>query len=282
MKKIKAAIIFKIENGGRLNVFCRVFCYNQKYLIRNKGKCCEKGEIGFMQRLKKIEDRIVYEDQQVIVCQKTAGIAVQNARTGVMDLECALKNYLAEKNSRQMPYLGIVHRLDQPVEGLLVFAKTKQAAADLSRQMVRGDMGKYYLAVTLQKPAAPEGDLEDYLQKDGKSNSSCVVKKGTSGAKKARLHYRVLQCVREEQSVTGEKYLISVKLETGRHHQIRVQLANAGIPLAGDRKYNGEEQTEFPLGLCAWRLEFQHPKTRKKMQFQIFPEGAAFQGFTPE
>lgn len=234
-----------------------------------------------MRKLKTIEEMIVYEDEEIVVCRKAAGMAVQNARTGVMDLECGLKNYLAGKKPGTIPYLGIVHRLDQPVEGLLVFAKTKQAAAELSRQMTKGMMGKHYLAVTLHKPSVSDGDLEDYLWKDGKTNSSSVVKKTKTGAKLARLHYQVKGRVEAEELPTGEKYLIFVKLETGRHHQIRVQLAHAGMPLVGDRKYNKEE-TNLPLGLCSWKLEFCHPKTKKKMKFQIFPEGEAFQGFQME
>lgn len=227
----------------------------------------------------KMEEMIVFEDDDILVCRKPAGIAVQNARFGVMDMESGLKNYLAAKNPGKMSYLGIVHRLDQPVEGLLVLAKTKQAAAELSRQMTAGNMGKRYLAVTGSEPEEMQGVLEDYLKKDGKTNTSSVVSMKIPEAKKARLSYQVLQTIPEENLLSGKKTLIFIKLETGRHHQIRVQMKHAGMPLVGDRKYNSEEKTELPLGLCSYQLLFTHPKTKKKMKFEIFPEGEAFAGF---
>lgn len=226
-----------------------------------------------------IEKMIIFEDSEILVCRKMAGIAVQNARMGVMDMESGLKNYLAAKNPGQMPYLGIVHRLDQPVEGLLVFAKTKRAAAELSRQMTAKTMGKRYLAVTSGQPPKMQGVLENYLKKDGKTNTSSVVTANTPEAKKARLSYQVLQEIAEEKLSSGKKTLVYIQLETGRHHQIRVQMKEAGMPLVGDRKYNGEEKTTLSLGLCSYQLMFVHPKTKKQMEFEIFPEGDAFAGF---
>lgn len=229
-----------------------------------------------------IEEMIVFEDEEIIVCRKPSGIAVQNARFGVIDMESGLKNYLAAKNPGKMPYLGIIHRLDQPVEGLLVFAKTKQAAAELSRQMTAGSMAKRYLAVTSGMPKEESGILEDYLKKDSRANSSSVVSATTPEAKKARLSYKMVQKCVETKLPTGNKNLIYICLETGRHHQIRVQMANAGMPLIGDRKYNTQEQTTLPLGLCSFQLEFKHPKNKKKMKFEIFPSGEAFEGFEKE
>lgn len=229
-----------------------------------------------------IEEMIVFEDSEVIVCRKPAGIAVQNAKFGVIDMESGLKNYLAAKNPGKIPYLGIVHRLDQPVEGLLVFAKTKQAAAELSRQMTAGSMGKRYLAVTYGNPLRPEGILEDFLKKDAKTNSSSVVDEKIPDGKKARLSYKVLQEYEDKNVSFGTKKLIYICLDTGRHHQIRVQMAHAGMPLTGDRKYNAGQQTALPLGLCSYQLEFKHPKTKKKMSFEIFPAGETFAGFEKE
>ena len=114
-----------------------------------------------------IEENILYEDKEILVCRKTAGMPVQAAKIGTMDMESALKNYLAQKTPGKIPYLGVVHRLDQPVEGILVFAKTSEAAGNLSKQMMAGGAGKYYLAVTEGKAKSSEGILTDYLKRKG-------------------------------------------------------------------------------------------------------------------
>lgn len=225
----------------------------------------------------KIEEMLVYEDEALLVCHKPSGLAVQNARFGTMDLESLIKNYLAGKTQDHLPYLGVIHRLDQPVEGILVFAKTPKAAKELSRQMAEGSMGKKYLAVTDKRSEKEKGRLVDFLKRDGRTNTSSVVKEGTPGSKRAMLSYQLLQ----EQSIGAEKrYLSEITLETGRHHQIRVQMAHAGMPLVGDRKYYPENKQQIPLGLCSYQLDFCHPKTGKQMHFQIVPKGDAFQGFS--
>lgn len=226
-----------------------------------------------------IKDMILYEDRQLLVCRKPAGLAVQNSRIGTMDMENALKNYLAQNHPGKIPYLGIIHRLDQPVEGVLVFAKTVQAAAALNRQMERKKTEKIYLAVSDRIPENKEGLLEDYLLRNGKTNSSAVVSPGTKGAKRARLFYRVLQTVEDDRNRTGYRCLLKIRLDTGRHHQIRVQMAHAGLPLLGDRKYYPEGASGFSLGLCSCRIAFQHPQSGKWMEFHVLPEGDAFQGF---
>lgn len=233
----------------------------------------------------KIKDIILYEDKELLVCHKPAGIAVQNARFGTMDLESAAKNYLAEKAPGKIPYLAVIHRLDQPVEGAIVFAKTPGAAQGLSSQMASGEIEKRYLAVASQVPLemaehmGKEKQLTDYLKKDGRTNTSCVVPKGTPGSKEARLSCRLLQAIPDERTGSGKRFLLEVHLETGRHHQIRVQMAHAGMPLLGDRKYHPEEKTSLPLGLCSCVLSFMHPVTKKKMKFEISPKGEAFEGF---
>ena len=224
-----------------------------------------------------IKDRILYEYKDILVCHKPAGLAVQNARIGAMDLESMLKNYISTKNPDKMPYLAVVHRLDQPVEGILVFALNQKAAASLSSQMAGKDASKKYLAVTDRIPENTEGILEDYLKKEPKGNISAVVSKGTKGAKKARLAYKVLETFQDQRTGTGKRVFVEIHLETGRHHQIRVQMSNAGMPLLGDRKYNPEDHSKFPLGLCAVSLSFRHPRNEKKMEFQIIPEGETFQ-----
>ena len=203
-----------------------------------------------------IQDWILYEDQHIIVCRKEAGVAVQTARMSQMDMESALKNYLAVKDSGKMPYLAVIHRLDQPVRGVLVFAKTPFAAKELSRQVTDHTIGKYYLAEVEGVIPADSGTLEDFLLKDGRTNTSKVVDAKTKDAKKAVLHYK-----------KRDDHTIEIELVTGRHHQIRVQCAHAGMPLKGDTKYNPGAKIGEQLGLCAYHLVLKHPKTGKCMEF---------------
>jgi len=212
---------------------------------------------------------ILYEDNEIIVVRKPAGLPVQHKGFAVQDLESILKNHAGTG------YVAIIHRLDQPVEGVLVFAKNKKAAAALNTDMQAGKIKKEYMALTECKAenGAPSGKLTDFLLKDGRTNTSRVVAKGTQGAKEARLSYETLP----ETSDYKEGYaLLKVELDTGRHHQIRVQLAHAGMPILGDRKYGGPSKEEDvysgPLCLCAYRLTFTHPTSRKKMQFETVPE----------
>lgn len=214
-------------------------------------------------------DDILYEDEQILVCRKHAGMAVQSARIGQMDMESALKNYL------DGGFVGVVQRLDQPVEGVLVFGKNSRATAALNRQQQNGKMKKKYLAAFTGKPESPEGRLEDFLLKDGRTNISRVVPEGTAQSKKAVLFYKILK-MPEENNPAG---LAEVTLQTGRHHQIRVQMSGHGMPLWADGKYHAqlsEEEKGAYIGLCAYCLEFEHPKTGKKMRFQMEPEGEIF------
>ena len=185
-----------------------------------------------------------------------------------MDLESALKNELASREAGKIPFLGVIHRLDQPVEGVVLFAKDKKTAAGLNEQMANGKMEKYYLAVTGGTALSPRGRLEDWIKKE-KGNYSQIVPQGTKESKKAVLEYEV-------QKQMGDKMLVKIHLMTGRHHQIRVQMAHAGMPLIGDRKYGlpGEG-----LGLCACCLSFVHPVGGKQMNFEIRPHGKVFQSF---
>ncbi len=221
------------------------------------------------------EKDILYEDPSILVCRKRPGMAVQSAGPGQMDLESALKNYLARKNpGKGVPYLGVVQRLDQPVEGVLVFALTKQAAASLNRQMAEGRMEKIYLAlVRASLEPGQSGELTDWLKKEGRR--SVVVDSAVRGGKRARLAYEVLA---EKEG----KSLLSVRLYTGRYHQIRCQLAHGGMPVAGDILYGSGEARMGAIGLCACRLAFGHPKTGKRMEFAVWPEHNIFAQFGPE
>lgn len=212
---------------------------------------------------------IIYEDREIIVCHKMPGIPVQTGKIGQMDLISMLRNYLAGKG--EMPEIFLVHRLDQPVEGIMVFAKTKSAAADLSRQIQEKAVEKKYLALAEGIFAEKTGTLENYLLRDGKSNTSKAVPKGTKGAKLARLSYKV------QRELEGNISLVKICLETGRHHQIRVQMAQAGHPLIGDKKYNKNCPREYmPVGLCSISTSFCHPSTGQRMKFEAEPKGELF------
>lgn len=306
--------------------------------------------------------RILYEDEAVLVCCKKAGVPVQSASLRTPDLESMLRRHLADtaqpgtpdrrsigNAAGKPPYLGLVHRLDQPVAGLLVFAKTKQAAAALSKQAQDGTMQKQYLAVVCGLPKADEPDaaktpdkagnmtassqrknvsagaqnmsgvLTDYLLKgkDKKSMSAHVVPPQTPGAKRAVLDYEVLFVTNGkaaadvqagdaahaflEQPKAGSSTayaLLRITLHTGRFHQIRAQLAHADCPIVGDIKYGGaaaKNKTAVCLSgqadsgrnaaayggqarggqlmLCAYRLAFTHPVTKKELTFSLEDEG---------
>lgn len=236
--------------------------------------------------------KIIYEDSQILVCKKEAGLPVQSGRIGEKDLVSILKNRLWEQGGGQKePYLGVVHRLDQPVEGLLAFAKTSRAAASLSAQLTDGRMGKRYLAAVweeagkgrMEPDSGKEMILQHYLCKENRTNTSRIVPEGTKGAKQARLGYRILECVPFE---NGSLMLVRIRLFTGRHHQIRVQMAGSGMPLAGDRKYAKgripDALMQYPLALCADALELEHPSTGRRMTFECEPENPCFLKFSAE
>lgn len=220
------------------------------------------------------QPEILYEDDAVLVCRKEAGVAVQTARVGQADMVSLLKNYRAKK--KEEPYIGLIHRLDQPVEGVMVFAKTKQASAKLSAQVSSRSMEKEYLAVTEGIPQPPAGTMCDWLLRDGRTNTSEVVTAKTTQAKEAKLHYEVEQA---DESIG--KALVHIWLYTGRHHQIRVQFSHAGYPLYGDTKYGrGTTPGQYcPVALCSCRIGFTHPMTGKEMEFCIQPKGKGFAEF---
>lgn len=224
---------------------------------------------------------ILFEDKDLLICHKPAGVATQTKRLGQQDMESLLKNYRAKKG--EPPYIGIVHRLDQPVEGVMVFAKNQKAAAGLSKQVQDRVIGKYYYAVSASRTEANEGVLEDYLFTDKKTNFTQVVDKETGEnrlkeAKYAKLEYKVVE-------TKEDKTLFDIKLHTGRQHQIRVQMAHMGCPLVGDGKYNVQQDIEGKsnfntgLALCSYKLEFEHPTKKIPMQFKIRPLGEAFSRF---
>lgn len=228
--------------------------------------------------------KILHEDQDIIVCEKPAGVASQNERGWGADMVSLLLVYQKEKGEHN-PYIGLVHRLDKVVGGVMVYAKNKTAAASLSRQVAERQVKKKYYAVVCGKPEESEGVWEDYLLRDGRNNVSKVVPKGTKDSKKAVLNYRVLDSiVKDNQFGQEECYtLVEVELLTGRHHQIRVQFASRNLPLAGDRKYNPHLSPIMGskgLLLYSYYLEFYHPSNSKKVIFQSIPSQEEFQEFS--
>lgn len=237
--------------------------------------------------------KIEYEDRDIVVIYKEAGLPVQTGRTSHRDIVSILKNHLAQSvseapdnkepgktGSREEPYLGIIHRLDQPVEGLLVFAKTPKSAASLSAQAAsKEEMEKVYQAIVrlngASYPLAIEGRkrevfLTDWIGRDYSSNAAYIASQEEKGAKRAELVFRTIW-------IRDGLALLEIRLHTGRHHQIRIQMAHAGMPLLGDRKYGGEQEvretgpSKIPLCLCAVRLSFRHPVSKKRMSFCIEP-----------
>lgn len=243
-----------------------------------------------------MQTQIVYEDEAVLVIRKPAGLATESAGIGQKDVVSELKNYVAKKKPGKMPYLGVVHRLDQPVEGLLVFAKTKKAAENLTVQLGKGTLKKEYLAVVCGKVPENTGRLVDYLAKEkgmavvkdaadaqAKKDADVQAEKAAdSQAKKAVLTYT-------KKAETEELTLLAVQIETGRFHQIRAQLSHAGFPILGDEKYGSEESKELSrekkirfTALCAASLSFRHPVTGKTMAFTQAPQNPAFADFVIE
>ena len=215
---------------------------------------------------------IIYSDKSIAVVEKPAGIPSQPDKTGDNDMLTAL--------NEKFGYAGIVHRLDRPVGGLMVYALNKRAEAFLSSEMSGGGFKKTYLAVCCGKPLAESGTLTDWMSKNQRTNTSAVVPKGTRGAKEAVLDYRLIKSIGDEKF--GQLSLLEIELHTGRHHQIRVQCAHAGMPLWGDTKYNpdfGRGYYNVSPALYSARLEFIHPESKKTVAFEKKPENQPFSVF---
>lgn len=214
---------------------------------------------------------IQYEDKELLVVYKPAGLATQSARVTSPDLVSSVTRHL-----KGAP-VYVVHRLDQPVEGLLVLAKTKQAAAGLSKQLQAGTLNKQYYALVYRgaEEIPKEEILADYLWKNPQTQKAEIVAQASGKGKQAKLHYRVM---------TGKDdiALLDVRIETGRFHQIRAQLAHAGFPILGDQKYGTQTSMERSeelgiknVSLFAYALTFTHPKTGKQMEFQAKTQNPA-------
>lgn len=211
--------------------------------------------------------KILYETNHVLVIEKPVNIPSQGDKTGDVDCLNLIKSYLKEKyNKPGNVYVGLVHRLDRPVGGVMVFAKTSKAAARLSEDIRLGNFKKEYLLIADGKFEKEEGFFEDYLKKNERTNTSKVVKEGTKDSKFAKLEYKVLK-YREDNDLS----LVKVKLHTGRHHQIRVQFAQRGHSLYGDQKY-GKRGKGKQIALFAYSLSFPDPITKEMLTITSYPE----------
>jgi 23S rRNA pseudouridine1911/1915/1917 synthase len=213
--------------------------------------------------------KVVYEDNHLLVVEKPVNIPVQEDSSHDQDLLTLLKAYLKTKyNKPGNVYLGLVHRLDRPVGGLMVFAKTSKAASRLSDQLRTSQITKEYLAVVVGSPG--QGIMEDYLIKDEQNNTSYIS--NSKQGKLARLKYETI--------AQNDQYsLVKIQLLTGRSHQIRVQFSSRNHPLWGDQKYNQHAKPGQQIALYANELAFNHPITQAKMQFELQPTQQPFSSF---
>ena len=209
---------------------------------------------------------IAYEDNHIIVVVKPQNIPTQEDESKDKDLLTMVKEYIKEKENKPgNVYVGLIHRLDRPTGGVMVFAKTSKAASRLSEQMKNGEFHKTYLAVINGKPREKRAKLVNYLLKNARTNTVQVVPELTTNAKRAELEYEILEA-RDKVS------LAKINLQTGRSHQIRVQMKNIGCPVYGDVKYGGDILAKgHNLALWAYELRFIHPTTKENMTFKVYP-----------
>ena len=211
--------------------------------------------------------KVFYEDNHIIVVEKIPNVPSQADKTEDMDMLTIIKRYLKEKyNKPGEVYLGLVHRLDRPVGGVMVFAKTSKAASRLSDQVREKIFKKRYLAVVDKEFELKQGTLENYLYKDERTNTSRVVSQDKKNAKLAKLDYEVIS-----HNPAKDLSLVKVNLHTGRHHQIRVQMQAAGHSIFGDQKYGTRGQGK-QIALWAYELSFLHPVTKEVLTFKDFPD----------
>ena len=201
---------------------------------------------------------VVYEDNHIIIVNKQSGEIVQGDKTGDTPLSDIVKQYIKDKyNKPGNVFLGVVHRLDRPVSGLVVFAKTSKALSRLNEMFRTGDVHKTYWAIVKKNDIAPEATLTDWLTRNERQNKSYAHNREVPGAKKAVLSYKV-------RSVSDNYMLLEVRLMTGRHHQIRCQLAHMGCPIKGDLKYGSPRSNpDGSISLMSRRVEFVHPVSKE-------------------
>lgn len=204
--------------------------------------------------------KVVYEDNHIIIVNKHSGEIVQGDKTGDKPLSDTVKEYIKQKyNKPGNVFLGVVHRLDRPVSGLVVFAKTSKALSRLNDMFRTGDVHKTYWAIVKRRDIAMEGTLTDWLTRNERQNKSYAHEREVPGAKKAVLKYKV-------RAVADNYMLIEVTLLTGRHHQIRCQLSHMGCPIKGDLKYGAPRSNpDGSISLLSRRVEFVHPVSKENI-----------------
>jgi 23S rRNA pseudouridine1911/1915/1917 synthase len=218
---------------------------------------------------------VVYEDNHIIVVNKAASEIVQGDKTGDIPLSDTVKAYLKEKYQKPgNVFVGVTHRLDRPVSGLVVFAKTSKALSRLNDMFRDGDVHKVYWAIVKNEPKQPEGELVHWLVRNEKQNKSYAYDREVKDAKKAMLRYRVI-------GKSDNYTLLEVELMTGRHHQIRCQLAKMGCPIKGDLKYGSPRSNpDGSICLHARRISFVHPVSKLPIELEApLPNGNLWSSF---
>lgn len=222
--------------------------------------------------------KILYEDNHLIAVRKRVGDIVQGDKTGDVPLSDMVKNFLKDKYQKPgNVYLGVVHRLDRPVSGVVLFAKTSKALPRLNKMFAEHKgVKKTYLAIVANKPPQPQGTLTHWLTRNEKQNTARAYDREVPGSKKAVLDYRLI--------AQSERYfLLEIELHTGRHHQIRCQLSKMGCPIRGDLKYGAPRSNpDGGISLHAWRLELEHPVSHQNIIIEApLPEERLWQEIVP-
>lgn len=223
---------------------------------------------------------ILYEDEYLLACVKPCGVPSQADKSNDEDMITTIKHYLYDKDlseEPEEPYVAAIHRLDRPVGGVMLFAKTPAVAAKLSDAQQDGEITKYYQAIITGELPDMDGKMVDYLVRDAKTNTAKIGKKGDKGAKRAELYYEVLDVFDTDVGVLS---YVLIELVTGRHHQIRAQFAKRGCGIWGDTKYNPlfakTKRRYQQIGLYSSRMELSHPVTGEALVFKSEPQGEAF------
>ena len=219
---------------------------------------------------------VLYEDNHLIIVNKRTSDLVQGDSTGDEPLDAVVKQYIREKyNKPGDVFLGVVHRLDRPVSGCVVYARTSKALTRLSELFRTRDVKKSYWAIVTERPPAEEGVLRNFLKKNEQQNKSYVYDKEVKGSKEATLSYRII-------GRSSSFYLVEIDLQTGRHHQIRAQLAAAGCPVRGDLKYGSKRSNEGGgISLHARRISFIHPVKKEEINVEApLPEDKVWRLFS--